>query len=398
MLREVIVAGHICLDVIPQLDQLPGDPPRVFRPGQLTNIGPTTLALGGAVANVGLALHRLGLVPRLAASVGDDLFGQAVLGSLRAVAEELIDDMIITPGEPTSYTIVLNPPGFDRGFLHDPGTNATFDPRRVQVDRDAGARLLHFGYPPLIESCYQDPEPLIALFQRAHQHGLLVSLDMSLPDLESPQAEVDWKGWLTRVLPAVDLFLPSLDELLFMLDRELYFELSAEASADAVDTALPLKCGLERIGDLAEKALGLGAGMVGLKLGAEGFYLQSGSGPESFSVRRAWKDVPWERWCDRQLYTPCFEVVVGGTVGAGDTTIAGFLAAILQGCDAATAVDLATAVGACSVEQPDATSGVPSWEAVLKRLAHGWRRQSPGMTLTGFRREDGIWRGPADRQ
>ncbi|HEX8131964.1 MAG TPA: hypothetical protein VF880_00830, partial [Actinomycetes bacterium] len=33
-----------------------------------------------------------------------------------------------------------------------------------------------------------------------------------------------------------------------------------------------------------------------------------------------------------------------------------------------------TAVGACSVEAPDATSGIPPWTAVARRVEEGWSR------------------------
>ena len=55
------------------------------------------------------------------------------------------------------------------------------------------------------------------IFRRAKQHGLLTSLDMSLPDPKSEAGQVDWPAWLQRVLPHVDIFLPSLDETQLMM-------------------------------------------------------------------------------------------------------------------------------------------------------------------------------------
>ena len=66
----VIVAGHICLDIIPQL---PSDPAhRMLRPGALDLLGPVTLAVGGCAGNTGIALHRLGLRTTLVARVGTE--------------------------------------------------------------------------------------------------------------------------------------------------------------------------------------------------------------------------------------------------------------------------------------------------------------------------------------
>jgi sugar/nucleoside kinase (ribokinase family) len=75
------------------------------------------------------------------------------------------------------------------------------------------------------------------------------------------------------------------------------------------------------------------------------------------------------------VYSPCFRAnEVAGTTGAGDCTIAGFLASLLRRESPAEAATSATAVGACSVEAADATGGVPEWEMVRKRMQAGWER------------------------
>ena len=63
---EVVVAGHICLDVIPGLTQAPD-----LTPGRLVVVGPSAVSTGGPVGNVGLALHRLGVPVRLMGKIGD---------------------------------------------------------------------------------------------------------------------------------------------------------------------------------------------------------------------------------------------------------------------------------------------------------------------------------------
>jgi hypothetical protein len=54
--KSCIVAGHICLDVIPTLLGT-GDFASSFRPGRLLEAGPAVLSTGGAVSNSGLAMH-----------------------------------------------------------------------------------------------------------------------------------------------------------------------------------------------------------------------------------------------------------------------------------------------------------------------------------------------------
>ena len=92
---EAIVAGHICLDIIPAFKSRVALPQDFFVPGDLVKIGPAVVATGGAVSNTGLALHRLGVPTRLMGKVGDDLFGRAIVDIVRGVAPELAAGMIV---------------------------------------------------------------------------------------------------------------------------------------------------------------------------------------------------------------------------------------------------------------------------------------------------------------
>ena len=74
---DAIVAGHICLDIIPDLSGSTLEQfRRTFAPGKLLQVGSAALGTGGTVSNVGLALHKLGMDVRLMGKVGDDAFGQ----------------------------------------------------------------------------------------------------------------------------------------------------------------------------------------------------------------------------------------------------------------------------------------------------------------------------------
>ena len=58
------------------------------------------------------------------------------------------------------------------------------------------------------------------------------------------------------------------------------------------------------------------------------------------------------------MFTPVFSVPkVAGTTGAGDSTIAGFLASVFKGLEPSEALTMAVAVGGCCVEAPDADLG-----------------------------------------
>ena len=258
---EVVVAGHVCLDVIPVL---PG--PARLEPGRLLEIGPAEMSTGGAVPNIGLALHRLGVPVRLMGKVGDDLFGSAVLEALRARDPQLAADMVVGAGEITSYSIVISPPGVDRSFLHCSGANDTFTADDVRYDELASARLFHFGYPPIMRAMYADGgSELRRMLARARDAGPAISLDMCRPDPDGDAGRVDWPQLLKDTLPLVDIFVPSIEELLFMLDRDAYGRL--ESGADVVDLDL-----LRRLGD---QLLGMGTAVVAIKLGEQGLYVRT---------------------------------------------------------------------------------------------------------------------------
>ena len=366
---EALVVGHLCLDVIPTFRGGNAPLSELFVPGKLIDVGNVVLSTGGAASNTGLALHRLGFKVGVVGKVGDDVFGRAVVDLLRQTAPHLAETMIVSPGDGTSYSVVLNPPGIDRIFLHSPGANDTFTAGDVPDKALAGARLMHFGYPPLMRRFQiDDGDELKTLFSRAKQHGLTTTLDMARPDPDSPAGKVDWVKFLENVLPVVDVFLPSVDEIIYMTDRPLFDALQKQAGDGNPAAYLDI----ETVRSVAEKMLSLGAGMVGFKLGDQGFYLRtSGDAARLKAMGKAAPDK-LDEWLNQEIVTGCRCVEVAGTTGAGDCTIAGFLGSLLKGLSADDAVAMAVGVGGASVEARDSNSGVPEWDVVVRRLAAGW--------------------------
>jgi sugar/nucleoside kinase (ribokinase family) len=350
---QVVVAGHICLDIIPRW---PVDHAATrIDPGALVEVGQAEMSTGGAVANVGLCLHRLGAPARLIGRIGDDLFARAVEDRLRR-ADVACDGLIRAAGESTSYSVVISPPGVDRSFLHCPGANHAFDPADIDVSQFSGAKILHFGYPPLMRGTYDDGgQSLAAMFARARHANLASSLDMAVIDPHSPAAAVDWPRFLETVLPHVDIFVPSADELGQMLPD--------------VPPALADESALRAV---ASRLHRLGPFVVMLKLGARGIFVSADN--DAGKLARLAERLPLHPadWLAATARVPCFRVHVAGTTGAGDATIAGFLGAILAGHGLRESATLACGVGACSVESADASAGVPLLSAVKARIAAGW--------------------------
>ncbi len=383
--QSIVVCGHLCLDISPGFPAVTGAQDW-FRPGGLSIVGAPVISTGGAVSNVGLGLHSLGLPVRLAARIGDDAFGKLVWDRVTASGPGLAEGIRRVKGEVTSYTVVLNPPGIDRVFFHCPGANDTFTDGDVADEQLAGAAMLHFGYPPLMKGIWSDGGTALEhLLARARTQGAWTSLDMSLPDTKSPSGMIDWNAFLAHVLPRVDFFVPSIEELLFMIDRPRYESLAARGDGESIIRDVSFT----DLARLAESSIAQGASAVLIKLGDRGAYLRTGS----------LSPAGLEGWAERELYVPVFSVPeLAGTAGAGDATIAGFLASIHKGLSPEDALTMAVAVGGSCVEAPDAVSGIRSWAETARRVRAGWPRASAPVAEPGWRhdRRD-IWHGPADR-
>jgi sugar/nucleoside kinase (ribokinase family) len=229
--------------------------------------------------------------------------------------------------------------------------------------------------------------------RRAKAASLVTSLDVSYPDASSPAGQADWPVILERTLPHVDLYLPSLEETLFMLDRARHDAMLQQGPIiDQADGDLLIAFG--------ERLLALGVAVAGLKLGDQGLYVRTSTDQARFASLAPLLGERLEDWVGRELLMPCFAVDVAGTTGAGDTTIAGFLTALLHGSTLADALTLATGAGACSVEQADASSGVPPWGDLLARIDAGWRVRNVELSLTGWHpaTHRALWYGPNDHQ
>lgn len=388
-----IVAGHICLDMIPDLSSKPpGEFSKHLAPGRLLMIGPAVISTGGPVSNTGLALHKLGVPTQLMAKVGADLFGQAIMQIVAAHDPRLEQGMVRDAATSTSYTIIINYPGADRIFMHNAGANDTFCARDINFDLIQRAALFHFGYPPVMKKMYADEgSELAEIFRRAQAAGVTTSLDLALPDPNSDAGRANWKLILERALPYVDVFLPSIEEILYMLRRDQYEALRARAPRGNILRLVTPTL----LSDVAQQMIELGVKIAGLKLGALGFYLRTASHAALQNMGRA-QPTNLDAWREREFWAPTFRVDVVGTTGSGDTTIAGFLAALLRDMEPADALTMAVAVGACNVEALDARSGLRTWEETRARIARGWTRNTLRLHAPGWKFDKAYrhWVGP----
>lgn len=371
MRKKAIVAGHICIDITPVF---PDDTRKVseigelLKPGKLIHMDAPDVHTGGAVANTGLGMKKLGADVRLLGKIGNDEFGVMIRNVLDQY--DAGSDLIVSDGETSSYSIVIAVPGIDRLFLHCPGANDTFDGSEITDDMLEDTSLFHFGYPPLMREMYADGgEHLKNLFKRVHDKGIATSLDLAAVDASSDAGRADWKEILGKVLPYVDFFVPSYEELCFMLDRPRFERLQQKAGNHDLTTILDLK---EDIKPLADQCLALGAKAVLMKCGAPGMFLKTSSRMQEVGERLSLDAAAWNNFCTFEKSYKIDKVLSG--TGAGDTSIAAFLTSVLEGADPKTAIGNAAATGALCCMSYDAVSGLKTLPEVRKMIDAGWEK------------------------
>ena len=371
---KAIVAGHICIDITPQFPKNSGiniSASDILKPGKLLNMEGVTISTGGAVANTGLAMKKLGADVSLMGKIGDDDFGRLLQAVVKSKGYD-VDGMIVSKEAHTSYSIVLAIPSVDRIFLHDPGANNTFCYEDLNFAEIEKADLFHFGYPPLMKKIYEnDGEELIKIFQAVKAMGLATSLDLAAVDDSSDAGKQDWRKILEKVIPYVDFFVPSVEELCYMLDRPTYDAWIERAGKEDVTLTLSVK---EDIKPLADTLMELGAKVVLIKCGAPGLYYRSADKATLAAIGekvQGYLQIPADTEGFERSFQP--ERVLSGT-GAGDTAIAAFLTAILEGRAFQEAVMLSAATGSSCVESYDSLGGLKSFEELMRKIENGWER------------------------
>lgn len=322
-MAKVVVAGHICLDLLPALPEAAPPPP-----GTIVEVGALRAHPGGAVFNTGAALAAVGAEVSAVATIGADPLG-GVLAELVADAG-MTTDFAVDSERCTSYSIVVETPGVDRGFWHHVGANEAFDGRDVNLD---DAELVHVGYPTVLPGLFADGgAPLADLLERARTARVATSLDFCFADPRTPAGRTDWAAILRRVLPLTDIVSPSIDDLVSM-------RICSDDSARGVEAA-------------ARALVDQGAGIALVSAGPRGAFLASGSAERLAACGAlAGRLSAWNDLGIRVEPAPLDAPV--STTGAGDTLTAGLLFALLQGWAPVPAGSFASRLAAARIQGQD---------------------------------------------
>jgi sugar/nucleoside kinase (ribokinase family) len=301
---DLLVLGDINPDLVLAGDDLT---PAFGQVEQLVDSAALTIGGSGAIMACGAA--RLGLRTAIVGVVGGDLFGRFMTESLTAHGVD-VRDVIVTPGAATGLSVILARSG-DRAILTFPGTTDALTGQLVPGTLLQQARHVHAS--SFFLQTALAPE-LGRIFADAQDAGATTSLDPNWDPAEL------WEGGLDAALAATDVFLPNAEE--------------AHRIARVADPSA------------AAAALARTAGLVAVKLGAEGaLAAATDAGPIRVSPR--------------------FDVVPVDTVGAGDSFDAGLLAGVLRGERIERALAIGCACGALSTRAAGGTAAQPTLAEAL---------------------------------
>lgn len=370
---KMIVAGLTCLDITPEFKKFPDSSiSDIFRPGKTVLAGNAEVNAGGSVSNTGLAMQFLGGDTVLMGKIGNDLFGKLLLDYLEAYPAE--KDMAVDDHGFTSYSVILAVPGIDRIFIHNPGAADSFTAADIDYLKCEEALVFHMGYPNIMSRLYENEgKELTEIFRRVKSAGCITSMDFAAVDSDSAAAAADWDKILKRTLPYVDFFMPSIEEILALLEKDRHAELKKEAAGRDITEIIDLE---KDVIPLADRLLSMGCAAAIIKCGARGIYYKTtycerfyelghtvGANLMDFGEKSGFEEA----------YMP--DRIVSGT-GAGDTSIAAFLMAAVKGYSLEMCVKLAAAEGACCVTALGALEGLKPLEELEKRINSGWKKVS----------------------
>ena len=136
----------------------------------------------------------------------------------------------------------------------------------------------------------------------AKETGVITSLDMALPDAASPAGKVDYLTILKKTLPYVDVYVPSLEETILMLDRAAYDSLIKKADGEDLIKIVDLNI-LPKLGDML---IDMGVKVLVIKCGSKGYYVKTGNSEAIASI-----GLGADNFADRELFEETFHDYVG---------------------------------------------------------------------------------------
>ena len=296
-MSDVVTLGDINVDV---LARVPFYPP----PGGDSLAEGVEVRAGGSGANTAVVLSKFGQQVSILARVGEDILAGYALSDLREAGVDL--SLVQEDAEAmTGLVFAAVTPDGERTFFSCRGANAravlqSGDERRIQ-----DARVLHVSGYALVESPQR--EAALRAIEVARQSGVPVSLDLGVEITTTAREDI------VKILSVVSMIFPNRAVARWLTGKE--------GSLGSV-----------------EVLLGLGPGVVGLKLRDRGCLI--GSAERIFPV-------------------PAFQVDPVDDTGAGDSFDAGLILGRIGGLSLRESALLANALGALATTVTGAGGSLP---------------------------------------
>lgn len=271
-----------------------------------------TMRMAGAESNTAIGVRKLGHSAGFITSLGEDEFGDFILGSLQAEGVDT-SRMLRDPDRRTGIMFKeTSGSGTTKVFYYREGSAASaMTPGCLDADYLSGARLLHLSgiTPVLSESCRQTVTAAIAT---AHAAGVKVSFDPNIR--KRLWKEQDYRGCIRGLCAQADVVLLGIEEAALLYD--------------CTDPAAIAKC---IFGDGRTE-------LVAVKDGANG------------------------AWCftsSQSVFVPPFPCQCVDPVGAGDAFNAGLLCGLLEDLPLEQSARMAGLAGAMATEGLGDTESLP---------------------------------------
>lgn len=314
----VVCLGELLIDFIAE------------QPGPLSQVTSFQKCPGGAPANVAVGIARLGTPCGFIGKVGSDAFGEYLVAELDR-NQVNTKGIIYTDQAPTALAFVSRSNTGDREFLfyREPCADVLLAKTELPLEWLRNTEYLHVGGVSLTREPIR--QTTVHAMQAAQKHGAIVSFDPNLRLDLWVKGLTEYQQTLKQVLPNVDLFLPSEEEL------------AAFVGIKDVENALP---------EIHE----LGPSMICLKQGKRGSVI---------SIKE--KDGTIQKFSQQP-----FEVPVMDTTGAGDGFNAGLLNGLANGLPVTDAVIQGTSVASLVITKIGAMTALPTLNELNQfRKEHG---------------------------
>ncbi len=363
---DAVIAGYLCVDLVPRFQNSEQEISlsSFFKPGRLIEINRLDFSIGGIVANTGISMKKFNKRIFLNGWIGDDIIGKIAWELLDKY--QLSEGIKITKKDGTACGIVIAPQGIDRIFLESLGCSKIFDIDAIDFEAISKSRLFHFGYPPLLRQFYlKEGEQLLTLFSRVKEMGVVTSMDFSLPDGQSESGKQDWFQIMKQVMPFIDIFVPSVEEVLRIMMPDEYDKILSSAGNSEIIDLIPISI----IREIGKRIIESGVKILLIKAGHRGTYLITGN--ICLLNRENKLGLSEKEWNNRELWCNPYQIdpdKLVNALGAGDTAVAAFLAAILSGKEAEAALKYAAIAGRNNLYCNDIYEELNDWESMDKEM------------------------------